>query len=388
MSRPLGTDLRRTAWRIGLQTGLLLIVCLLFVGALVYVTVVRDQDQQLNQSLTDAIAQTRSGADDDRDGDHGATQLSGGLYTSVLHHGELTSSRLVPAGLPDLAVMEQVARDGQEDRRTITVASGRYRVLTVKRGDEVVQAMASLFQQHQERERILGALGLAGGVGLVLATLLAALLARRAVRPMAQALELQRRFVADAGHELRTPLTLLNTRAQLLSERVHASGSPNSQDELVIRDADGIVADTRALTEVLEELLLAADTRTPLPRRAGRPRGHRQRRRLIGSGDRSCGSDLAIGTGPRARRATSWCSHGPQPLRHRSRRQRSRPRTRPGQGRGSPSRSQPRRRGVRRRPGHSGRRTPEDVRPLLLRPPRRPRRQPATPLRTRFSPGQ
>ena len=148
--------------------------------------------------------------------------------------------------------------------------------------------MASLFQQHQERERILGALGLAGGVGLVLATLLAAVLARRAVRPMSQALELQRRFVADAGHELRTPLTLLNTRAQLLSERVHASGSPNSQDELVIRDADGIVADTRALTEVLEELLLAADTRTPLPRRAGRPRApsstppyHRPRRPLM-----------------------------------------------------------------------------------------------------------
>ena len=162
--------------------------------------------------------------------------------------------------------MEQVARDGRADRRTITVASGRYRMLTVKGGDEVVQATASLFQQHQERERILGALGLAGGVGLVLATLLAAVLARRAVRPMSQALELQRRFVADAGHELRTPLTLLNTRAQLLSERVHASGSANSQDELVIRDADGIVADTRALTEVLEELLLAADTRTPLPR--------------------------------------------------------------------------------------------------------------------------
>ena len=269
MSRPLETDLRRTAWRIGLQTGLLLIACLLLVGAIVYVTVVRNQDKQLNQSLTTAVAQARLGDDADGDDDHRPTQPNSGVYVSVLHRGALTSSARLPAGLPDLDAMEQVVRDGREDQRTIAVASGRYRVLTVKRGDAVVQAMASLFQQHQERERILSALGLAGGVGLVLATLLATLLARQAVRPMAEALELQRRFVADAGHELRTPLTLLNTRAQLLSRRVHAAasaGTQNAKDELVIRDADGIVADTRALTDVLEELLLAADTRTPLPR--------------------------------------------------------------------------------------------------------------------------
>lgn len=109
----------------------------------------------------------------------------------------------------------------------------------------------------------------------MLATLAAVLLARRAVYPMAQALETQRRFVADAGHELRTPLTLLSTRAQLLARRVRASESASGdvadaagvsdRDQLIGRDAEGIVADTSALTAILEEPLLAADTRTPAP---------------------------------------------------------------------------------------------------------------------------
>jgi two-component system OmpR family sensor kinase len=106
----------------------------------------------------------------------------------------------------------------------------------------------------------------AGGAGLVLASLAAAVLARRAVRPITQALELQRRFVADAGHELRTPLTLLSTRTQLLARRVRDREAPlEERERLITRDAEGIVSDTAALTGILEELLMAADVRTPVP---------------------------------------------------------------------------------------------------------------------------
>nr|WP_232531426.1 HAMP domain-containing sensor histidine kinase [Microlunatus antarcticus] len=83
---------------------------------------------------------------------------------------------------------------------------------------------------------------------------------------MARALEQQRRFVADAGHELRTPLTLLSTRSQLLARRVRDTTTPAEQrDQLVERDASGIVADTAALVAVLEDLLTEADDRTPVP---------------------------------------------------------------------------------------------------------------------------
>jgi signal transduction histidine kinase len=279
VSGALSTDLRRTAWRIGLQTAGLLIACLLVVSTVVYVAVVRSQEDHLSQTLADAVAAAAPGDQDrDRDGDDRRfrLRLQGGTFTAVLHDGEVTTSEQLPPGLPDVAVMEQVRSSGVEDRRRVDLSTGPYELLTVPRGDDVVvQAMASLLEQHQERERIIGALAVAGGAGLVLATLAAVVLARRAVTPMSQALESQRRFVADAGHELRTPLTQLSTRAQLLARRIRSgAGEPpargagpgaRDRDQLITRDVEGIVADTSALTAILEELLLAADTRTPVP---------------------------------------------------------------------------------------------------------------------------
>jgi len=72
---------------------------------------------------------------------------------------------------------------------------------------------------------------------------------------MAETIALQRRFVADASHELRTPLTLLSTRVQLLARRLR----PDHHD--LRPDLEGVLADTRSLTDILDELLLAADSR-------------------------------------------------------------------------------------------------------------------------------
>jgi len=96
-------------------------------------------------------------------------------------------------------------------------------------------------------------------IGVVLAGVGGVWLARRAVQPMVGALSLQRRFVADASHELRTPLTLLATRAQLLSRHVAADGVASDR---VNHDVEGLLADSAALTSVLDDMLVAADSRS------------------------------------------------------------------------------------------------------------------------------
>lgn len=265
-SSGLNPDLRRTARRIGLQTAALLVVCLVAVGAVLYLVVVEGQDRQLAQTLSAATATAGLGNDRDHGSPKDLSQPRGGIQNAVLDNHGVRTSGDVPDGLPDLEVMRQVAATHRSDRRTVRLRSGDFDVLTVQRGDDTVQVIASRFEIHQEQERILGALAIAGGAGLLLATLAAAVLAQRAVRPMAQALDMQRRFVADAGHELRTPLTLLSTRSQLLARRARDETTPTAvRDQLIVRDANGIVADTSALTTILEELLMAADVRTPVP---------------------------------------------------------------------------------------------------------------------------
>lgn len=99
-----------------------------------------------------------------------------------------------------------------------------------------------------------------GIVGVALLAVVGWLAARRASRPLSDALTLQRHFVADASHELRTPLTALSSRIQLLQRR-HDRGQPIDETLVELR------RDVGAMTALLTDLLLTAEGTAVAPER-------------------------------------------------------------------------------------------------------------------------
>jgi two-component system OmpR family sensor kinase len=151
-----------------------------------------------------------------------------------------------PPGLADLATLPTGAGSATVDGRHFETYAATH---------EGVRFVAAydLAGHHREEVRLLWTSVIAGLLGIVLAAVVGLLIGQRAVRPMASALTLQRRFVTDASHELRTPLTVLHTRAQLIRRRLAAAAPPEQLAEL-----DQLVADTSALGEVVSDLLLSA----------------------------------------------------------------------------------------------------------------------------------
>ncbi|WP_022882299.1 sensor histidine kinase [Gryllotalpicola ginsengisoli] len=98
---------------------------------------------------------------------------------------------------------------------------------------------------------VLVALAVIGAGAILFAAAVSWVIARRAVRPLGRALQLQRTFVADASHELRTPLAVLNARVQLLQRRLGGS-DPNAGTVAELRK------DTETLIGIVDELLAAA----------------------------------------------------------------------------------------------------------------------------------
>jgi two-component system OmpR family sensor kinase len=224
----------------------LVALAMLFLIALVTVVVVRGQAGAADDLLRSAVAT----ADDVGDPPASTWLVMAGRTGTAVSPG-------LPAELlPELAAVRSRATP-QVQLATLEDDGDEYRIATGITKGEPVQAVLDLATAHEVRARMLQAMGLASALGLLFAGLLGVLLGRRAVRPLAQALALQRAFVADAGHELRTPLTLLSTRAQILDRALRQHGL---SDE-VLQDSRGVIQDTKRLGEVVDDLLVAADPR-------------------------------------------------------------------------------------------------------------------------------
>ena len=154
---------------------------------------------------------------------------------------------------------EELARRSVSDARTfhstIRGPEGEVRVVSmpVVQGGKVV----AVVQVGEPREvvqgtvmRLILVLVPIGLGALLLAALGGLLMARRAMRPVQDAFDRQRAFIADASHELKTPLTLIRADAEVLAR------NPALGDDREL--AEDLVAETDRMNAVLSDLLLLA----------------------------------------------------------------------------------------------------------------------------------
>lgn len=226
---------RRAGRIVAIQTSLALAAVLLLVGLVIATVFVRAQDNQVTAELNEVAMN----ADDVGDPPPGVELVLRDNDDSV------ATSDGGKAGVPLLSGPEGFTDLSDHDRH--------YRALVVDRPEGRVVALMDLAPFGASRGRLLSALALAELAGILASIGVVVLFTRRSVRPLAQALALQRRFVADASHELRAPLTVLHTRAQLLAHRVGSGDLAAAR-----RDADALVDDTRILGGIVDDLLASA----------------------------------------------------------------------------------------------------------------------------------
>ena len=195
----------------------------------------------------------------------------------------------VPAGArracPDtLGARRRVGRRAATSGRS-TWAAPTVRLLTVPislggraRRIGYVQGGFVLTLHDDQSHSLVAAIALVGVVGLDRRGGRHARRHRRALVPIRQSFDAQRRFVADASHELRTPAALIRANAEVLEREglVTDDGRPLVDD--IVAEADRL---GRLVGDLLAARVVGCDRPGPRPP-AGRPRRGRRRHRAPG----------------------------------------------------------------------------------------------------------
>jgi signal transduction histidine kinase len=278
--------LRRTRRRLFATTLALLVLLVVGVGAATLVVGLRALDSDVDRALAAAVdAQVASLGNElpDEEGHETGDQATGGADTIIMildRDGAVVSnrSRIALTGMPDLAAVE-AAGANRVDLRTIHAAGVDVRIRTVALVTDgavagFVQGGFVLRLHDQQSQSLVLAIVATASAGLVAAAVITLLVTGRALAPIRETFEAQRRFVADASHELRTPAALIRANAEVMERESLVSGDGSALLADIIGEADrlgGLVGDllqmaawdeTRmTVTPVqLDAAALAADT--------------------------------------------------------------------------------------------------------------------------------
>jgi len=149
----------------------------------------------------------------------------GGLWAILSPNGTvLAVSQAAINDFPITAVANQVS--GEADVRTVLIGSVEYRLMTLpvrhpEAGPDApllgyVQVAGRLDIANAQQANLLTTLLIFGGLGLAAALLVAVLVTRRVLAPIAAAANRERGMVAKASHELRTPASVILSSAEIL----------------------------------------------------------------------------------------------------------------------------------------------------------------------------
>ncbi len=243
--------LRATRRRLFAVTLTLLTLLVVGVGAATAIMGLSALDADVDQALRTAVdtaAASLSGelpsSDEAREPDEQQPAAADTVLLVLDRSGAVVQNRTgsILIGLPDRDALPAATSSG-EDLRTIRAGAHSLRLLTVPLVHEgtivgFVQGGFLLDLHDSQSRSLVFAVITVGAMGLVAAALITLLVTGRALGPIRDGFETQRRFVADASHELRTPAALIRANAEVLEREglVSAEGAPLLAD--VIGEAD------------------------------------------------------------------------------------------------------------------------------------------------------
>ena len=233
-----GDPVRKAARSVALTVGLASLVLVVLVTAAAVWLFDREQWAEIG----DRVQAAASAADD-------TTDSPPGIWLIEIE----STGRAASPDTPQYVLDSPDLRAATVDTTKVGTSAGSYPASVSVRSGRTFGAVYDVTLHRDEESRLIRSALLAGGGGILLAGGVGLIAGRRAVRPLAAALDLQRQFVADASHELRTPLAVVSTRAQMIQR--HLTPEISSAHRL---EVEQLVEDTRAMGEVVSDLLLSA----------------------------------------------------------------------------------------------------------------------------------